>query len=176
MSMTICPGSRAKDTLSTAGRSAPSYCTVRRSTSSAYMQATPTCGIVRDERCSSLDGCDYHTIGGQPIVCVVIRTIDKGLTLDHNITESRCSQERAYTLRAVQSFSIGPVPQHTTGFGQHQFPYADDVLRQFAFPTDHDIVGGFMPGFSTKMAQGRVTINDIKQKASPRGEQTGYFR
>src|SRR5262249_44954440 len=68
---------------------------------------------------SSLDRRNQHTIGGQPIVCIMIRIIDKGLMLDHNVTKSRCREERAYTLWTVQSFSVGTIPQHTIGFGQH---------------------------------------------------------
>ena len=106
----------------------------------------------------------------------MIRIIDKGLMLDHNVTQSCFRQERAYTLRAIQPFSIGPIPQQTSRFGQHQFPDTYDILRQFTFPTDHDIVGGLMPGFRTKMAQGRVTVNEIEQEAAVSREQTGHLR
>src|SRR5207237_9267366 len=66
---------------------------------------------------SSFDGRDEHTVGGQAIVCVMIRIIHKGPLLDHNVVKPHCRQETAYSLRAVQSFSIGPIPQQPGSFG-----------------------------------------------------------
>jgi hypothetical protein len=43
-------------------------------------------------------------------------------------------------------------------------------VYQLTFPTDHDIIGGFMPGLGTKMAQGYVTVDEIEQEAPASGE------
>src|SRR5919199_2415518 len=119
--MTICPGSKAKDTSSTAGRSAPSKCTERWATSSAYMQSTPAYETegTRDAPGSrgAFGSRDQHPIGGQSIVCTLIRIIDEGPMLDHNIVKSHVCQELTYGFRTVQPFRIGAIPQHTRGFG-----------------------------------------------------------
>src|SRR5215475_14162865 len=118
---------------------------------------------------------DQHTIGGQSIVCTLIRIIDKGSMLDHNIVKSYVRQELMYGLRTVQPFRIGAIPQHPSGFGYDQFPYAYHVVYQLTFPTDHDIIGGFMPGLGTKMAQGYVTVDEIEQEAPASGEDARHL-
>jgi hypothetical protein len=95
--------------------------------------------------------------------------------LDHNIVKSHVCQELTYGLWTVQPFRIGTIPQHTSGFGYDQFPYAYHVVYQFTFPTDHDIISGFMPGLGTKMAQGYVTVNEIEQEAPASGEGACYL-
>src|SRR5262245_26802877 len=114
--------------------------------------------------------CDQHTIGGQSIVCSLIRIIDESPMLDHNIVKSHIYQELTYGLWAVQPFRIGAIPQHASGFGYDQFPYAYHVLHQFTFPTDHDIFSGFMPGLGTKMMQGDVTVDEIEQEVPASSE------
>src|SRR5215471_4934239 len=90
--------------------------------------------------------------------------------LDYNVVKSHVCQELTYGLRTVQPFRIGTVPQQPRGFGDDQFPYTDDVVHQLTFPTDDDILGGFMPGLGTKMLQGYVTVDEIEQEAPASGE------
>jgi hypothetical protein len=48
-------------------------------------------------------------------------------------------------------------------------------VYQLTFPTDHDIIGGFMPGLGTKMAQSYVTVDEIEQEASASGEEACHL-
>src|SRR5262245_44159824 len=87
--------------------------------------------------------------------------------LDHNIVKSHIYQELTYGLWAVQPFRIGAIPQHAGGFGYDQFPYAYHVLYQFTFPTDHDILGGFMPGLGTKWRRAMSRSTRSSRKYPP---------